>query len=153
MNDAHFHLIVNHLPIIIPIIGVILMISGFIFKAEILKRAGYLFFILAAITAFFAMSSGEEAEEIVEELQGIEHRFIEAHEENAETFATLLYILGGFALVGIWANLKNKSYSKIIAFITMAFTLVVLFYAQKTGTTGGEIRHSEIRTEASLESK
>ncbi|MFQ3214529.1 MAG: hypothetical protein ACI9C9_002068, partial [Marivirga sp.] len=26
---------------------------------------------------------------------------------------------------------------------------VVLFFAQQTGTTGGEIRHTEIRTESS----
>jgi hypothetical protein len=99
------------------------------------------------------MSTGEEAEEIVEELAGIEHRFIEAHEEAAEVFAILLYILGGISIVGIWSNLKSKSISKVIGLITIAFTMVILFYAQKTGTTGGEIRHLEIRGESSLEKK
>jgi hypothetical protein len=34
MNGAHWHLVVNHLPIIFPIVGVIVMITGLISKSE-----------------------------------------------------------------------------------------------------------------------
>jgi hypothetical protein len=36
-----------------------------------------------------------------------------------------------------------------VAIATIIFTVVVLFYAKQTGTTGGEIRHTEIRAESS----
>ena len=89
------------------------------------------------------MSTGEEAEEIVEKISGIDEKFIEIHEETSEVFSILLYILGGISLVSIWASCKEKSFSQITSFVTLVFTFVVLFYATQTGTTGGEIRHSE----------
>jgi len=148
MNEAHWHLVFNHLPIIIPIVGLLIMVGGFLLKSEILKRAAYCLFILGAITAIVAMSTGEGAEEVVEEIQGIDERFIEVHEETAEIFATLLYILGGISLIGLWANWKKKSFSNIISLTIVAFALITLFYAKQTGTTGGEIRHTEIRVDS-----
>ncbi len=147
MNDAHLHLALNHLPIILPLVGLLIMLVGLYLKSEILKRAAYFIFIGAALTAITAFNTGEAAEEIVEEIQGIEEHFIEEHEEIAETFAILVYILGGLSLIGLWANWKEKSFSKTISMVTIAFTFVVLFYAKQTGTTGGEIRHTEIRAE------
>lgn len=147
MNGANWHLVLNHLPIIIPIIGLLIMVGGFLFKSEILKRAAYSIYILAAITAIAAFSTGEGAEEIVEEIKGIDEQLIKVHEETAETFAILLYALGGISLIGLWANWKKKSFSKLISFASIALTIIVLFYAKQSGTTGGEIRHTEIRVD------
>ncbi|MFT6966862.1 MAG: putative membrane protein [Marivirga sp.] len=149
MNEAHWHLVINHLPIIIPVIGLLIMVGGFLLKSEILKRAAYCILILGALTAIAAMSTGEEAEEVVENITGIDEQIIKVHEEAAETFAILLYILGGVSLIGLWANWKEKSFSNPVAIATIIFAVVVLFFAQQTGTTGGEIRHTEIRTESS----
>lgn len=146
MNEAHWHLVLNHLPIIIPIIGLLIMISGLVLKSEILERVAYSLFILATITSIAAFSSGEGAEDLVKKIAGIEERYIEIHEEAAEVFVSLLYILGGLSLVGLWANWKKKPFSKVVIFLTIIFSLVVLYYAKQTGTTGGEIRHTEIRT-------
>lgn len=145
MNGAHWHLLFNHLPIIIPIVALLVMFGGLLLKSDILKRAAYGIFILAALTAIAATLTGEGAEDVVKAINGNDKRFIHAHEEVAEVFAILTYILGGIALVGMWANWKKKSWSKIISFITIAAAFIVLFYAQQTGTTGGEIRHTEIR--------
>ena len=49
MNDAHLHLVVNHLPIIIPIAGLAVLASGFILKSEVVKRVAYFLFVIAAI--------------------------------------------------------------------------------------------------------
>lgn len=145
MNEAHWHLVLNHLPIIIPVVGLFIMVGGFLLKSEILKRAAYSIFILGALAAIAAFATGEGAEEIVEEIQGIDEQFIKVHEEAAEIFAILLYVLGGISLIGLWANWKKKSYASIISFLATGFTVVVLVYAKQTGTTGGEIRHTEIR--------
>ena len=58
----------------------------------------------------------------------------------------LSYILGGISLLGLWASFKQKTFSSIIAIATLVFAFVVLFFAKLTGTTGGEIRHTEIRS-------
>ncbi|MEO9257947.1 MAG: hypothetical protein ABI207_06170 [Crocinitomicaceae bacterium] len=151
MNGAHIHLLVNHMPIILPIVGVIILVTGLISKSEAVKRTAFMIFILGAISAIFAMNSGEGAEDIAEKLSGVTKKFIHTHEESAETFAILLYILGGLSLLGLWASFKQKSFSKIIIIITLVFAFVVLYFAKQTGTTGGEIRHTEIRNENAIQ--
>lgn len=150
MNAAHWHLALNHLPIIIPIVGLLIMVGGIILKSDILKRTAYCIFILGALTAIAAFSTGEEAEEVVERINGIDEAFIEAHEETAEVFSIILYVLGGISLIGLWANWKGESLSNRIVFVTLSLALVGLFYAKQTGTTGGEIRHTEIRTDGTV---
>lgn len=145
MNGAHWHLVVNHLPLIFPIAGVIVMITGLIFKSEAVKRTAFIVFILGALAVIAAMSTGEEAEEIVEKISSVTENDIETHEETAKTFALLSFILGGISLLGLWASIKQKTFSSIISITTLVFVFVVLFFAKQTGTTGGEIRHTEIR--------
>lgn len=145
MNDAHLHLVLNHLPIIIPVIGLLVLLGGLIVKSEVVKRTAYSIFILAAIVTIPAFATGEGAEEVIEELSGIDENLIKAHEEIADIFAIFCYLLGGISVVGIWSNFYKKSFSNIISYVTIFVCLITLYYAKQTGTTGGEIRHSEIR--------
>jgi uncharacterized membrane protein len=145
MNQANYHLVLNHLPIVFPIVGVLVMIGGLLFKSEIVKRTAYVIFVLGALATIPAFATGEGAEEVVENIQGVDEQFIKTHEEVAETFAILSYILGGISLLGLWANVKQKNFSKLLSYITLFVGFSVLFFAKQTGTTGGEIRHIEIR--------
>ncbi|MBY0246009.1 MAG: hypothetical protein K2Q03_11170 [Sphingobacteriaceae bacterium] len=147
MNGAHWHLVVNHLPIIFPIVGVIIMVTGLISKSEIVKRVAFMIFILGALAAMIAMTTGEGAEDVAKKISGVTENFIESHEETAETFAILSYTLGGISLLGLWASFNQKKYSLIISVGALFFSFAVLFFAKQTGTTGGEIRHTEIRNE------
>lgn len=145
MNDAHFHLVVNHFPIILPIIGTLIVIIGLVAKSEAVKRTGFLMFILGAISSVIAMSSGEGAEEIVENMGNIDAYFVHEHEEVAEKFALISYILGAIALFGLWASFTKKKFTNIVALVSLAVAGVNMYFGRETGTTGGEIRHTEIR--------
>lgn len=145
MNDAHIHLIFNHLPIIIPMVGLLVLFANIFVRSEIVQRVAYLILILGALATIPAFFTGEGAEEVVEDMAGITKDIIHEHEETAETFAILSYILGASSLVGLWANLKRKSFSVWLGYLIFAFGFIVLVFAQQTGATGGEIRHSEIR--------
>jgi uncharacterized membrane protein len=153
MNDAHLHLVLNHLPIIIPVIGLLIMIGGLVFSSEIVKRTAYLVFVLAAIVAVPAFATGEGAEEVVEKLAGIDENLIKTHEEIAEKFAILCYTLGGVSLLGFWANFYKKSFSNITTYLTILICVITLYFAKQTGTSGGEIRHSEIRENVVIDLK
>jgi uncharacterized membrane protein len=145
MNGAHWHLVVNHLPIIFPLVGVIVLVTGLISKSEAVKRTAFMIFIFGALASIAAMTTGEGAEEVVEKINGVTENYIKSHEERAETFALLSYILGGISLFGLWASFKQKTFSNIVAIATLVFAFVVLYFGKQTGTTGGEIRHTEIR--------
>lgn len=145
MNPAHLHLIFNHFPIIIPIIGFLVILVGFAIRSELLKRTALGLFILGALFTLPAFGTGEDAEELIENLPGIEEKYIESHEEAAEIFAYLSYGLGVFSLIGFWANWKQKPLANSISVAVLLLAVVVLFFAKEAGTTGGEIRHPEIR--------
>lgn len=153
MNDAHLHLVLNHLPIILPVIGLLIMIGGLVFNAEIVKRTAFLVFILGAIVAIPAFVTGQGAEEVIEELSGIDENLIKTHEEIAEKFAILCYVLGAISLLGLWANFYKKPYAAIATYLTIVICVITLYFAKQTGTTGGEIRHSEIRENVVIDSK
>lgn len=145
MNGAHWHLVLNHLPIIFPIVGVIILITGLISKSEAVKRMAFMIFILGAFTAMAAIITGEDAEEVVEKISGVSESYIEIHEETSEIFAILSYILGGISFLGLWVSFKQKTSASIISIGVLVIAFAVLFFAKQTGTTGGEIRHPEIR--------
>lgn len=145
MNDAHLHLVVNHFPIILPIVGTIILLVGLFARSNAVKRTGYFLFIAAAFFAIAAMATGEGAEEVAENLPGVTENYIEKHEEVAEIFSLLIYILGGFSILGLWASFTRRSFATVFSYFILVFAMVTLYFAQKTGTTGGEIRHTEIR--------
>lgn len=144
MNKAHFHLLLNHVPIIFPIIGLVILLLGFFYKSDVIKRTSFFVLILGAIITIPAFISGEGAEEIVENII-YDHKLIHEHEEMGEKFAILSYLLGIISLVALWLNWKQKASKEKIAILCIIVCMITIFLGQKTGTTGGEIRHNEIR--------
>jgi uncharacterized membrane protein len=145
MNQAHLHLLVNHLPIIFPIVGVLVLIAGFVLKSAILKRTAFGIFMVGAITAFAAAATGEGAEHVLKQHHLAEMKVIHIHEELADTFAIISYLLGALSLVALWANWKQKSFAGILAIITLLVSGVAIVYGSNTGVSGGKVRHTEIR--------
>ena len=145
MNDAHLHMVVNHFPIIGTILGLGILITGIILKNSTVKNTAYVLFIVAALFALFSMATGEGAEEMVEDMPSIGHEIIHEHEEMAEKLAIVLYALGVISLIGLFMNYKNKANAKFVSYLAVVVAVIGVFFAQQTGTTGGEIRHTEIR--------
>lgn len=149
MNDAHLHLVVNHFPIIGTILGLGVVIIGIIFKNKSVINTAYGLFIIAALFAVASMTTGEGAEELVEDVPNIGKRIIHEHEEVAEKLAFILYALGTVSLVGLYLNLTSNTKSRIVTYLVIVLAAIGVFFTQKTGTTGGEIRHTEIRSSTS----
>jgi uncharacterized membrane protein len=145
MNDAHLHLLVNHFPIIVPILGIGILIAGMVLKNNSLKNTAYILFIVSAIFAISSMVTGDGAEEIVEKLPEVTKGVIHEHEEMAEKLAITLYALGILSIFGLYLTVKNKEKANWVAYAVLLVAAVGLFLGQQTGATGGEIRHTEIR--------
>jgi uncharacterized membrane protein len=138
-------MVVNHFPIIGTILALGVLVTGMILKNNSVKNTAYVLFIVAAIFAAFSMGTGEGAEELVEDMPTIGKKIIHEHEELAEKFALVLYLLGGISLLGIILNIKNHSKAKFISFVAVIIAIVGVYLATLVGTSGGEIRHTEIR--------
>lgn len=145
MNDAHLHILVNHFPIIGSILGLGILITGMILKNNTIKNTAYVLFVVGAIFAFFSMATGDGAEKLVEDMPTVGRKIIHDHEEIAEKLAIVLYLLGIVSLTGLYFNYKNNPNAKLISYLAMVVAFVGVFLATETGTSGGEIRHTEIR--------
>ena len=150
MNDAHLHMVVNHFPIIGTILGLGILIGGLIFKNNSIKNTAYCLFIVAALFSFASMNTGEGAEEIAEKLPDVTDQIIHEHEEAAEKLALVLYFLGAISIVGLYLNVKKNAKANLVSFLALTVAAVGVFLAQQTGTTGGEIRHTEIRANGTV---
>jgi uncharacterized membrane protein len=145
MNDAHLHMIVNHFPIIGTFFGIGILIAGIFLKNDSVKNTAYILFVIASIFGALSMATGEGAEEIVEDFPNIGKAIIHEHEELAEKFILVLYATGVFALISLGATVKKFRMAKIFSFITLILALISGVLSIKVGTSGGEIRHTEIR--------
>lgn len=148
MNGAHYHLLVNHLPILGTLFGLSIVVIGFILRNVSVKRTGLGLLVFATIAVFPAHITGEGAEEVVEHIEGVDRHFVHEHEEAADTFMGILIALGIVALVTLIVDVLKKRYTPVLYILTIIFSLITMLFAQKTGTTGGEIRHTEIRGKA-----
>jgi uncharacterized membrane protein len=144
MNDAHLHMVVNHFPIIGIIFGLGILIGGMVFKNKALQNTAYILFIICMVFGKVSMFTGEKAEDIVENI-GISHDLIHEHEELAEGFMKVAYGMGILAIISLIANVKNHPKAKLFAFLTLILAIVAAIMSKDVGTSGGEIRHTEIR--------
>lgn len=147
MNEAHFHLVVNHLPIVGILIGLLVLVTGFILKKPEVKVTALGIFVFSALASVAAFYSGEGAEEIVENIPGISETLINQHEEAAELFFTVVLILGGISLITMFLEIKKNRFAKFGFILVILFALAAGVLAKNVGTTGGEIRHTEIRND------
>ena len=145
MNDAHWHLVLNHFPIIGTIFALGILIVGVLLKNNSVKNTAYFLFIFTAIFALISMQTGEGAEEMVEDFPGIGKAIIHEHEELAEKLAIALYLLGGISVLGLILNIKNHAKAKFISIVAVVIAAPTVYLATLVGASGGEIRHTEIR--------
>lgn len=147
MNGAHFHLIVNHLPIVGVIIGTLVIITGFLLKKVQVKQTALGINVFSAITAIAVFLTGEGAEEVVEDMSGISETLIHIHEEYAETFLILAIILGVLSILTFWLSIKNHKLTNYGFLLTLILSIGLIVVGKLAGTSGGEIRHPEIRVD------
>ncbi len=148
MNDAHLHLLVNHFPIVGTILGLGVLMAGMISKKDAVKNTANYLFIVGALFALASIATGDGAAELVEDMPNVGHKIIHEHEEMAENFAVVMYILGLCSLLGIYFNHKNHVKAKLVTSITLIIAVVAVVFSTLVGTSGGEIRHTEIRTDS-----
>ena len=150
MNEAHLHLLVNHLPVIGTLFSIALLAWALIRRSPELTRVALGFFVLAAITGLVAYLTGEPAEHLVEEMAGISEPALEEHEETALLATILLGAYGVFALGALVYFRGRRALSRGFATIALLLSLVPMGMMAYTAYLGGEVRHPEIRPGANL---
>lgn len=145
MNDAHLHLLFNHLPIVSSLIGLLILTAGIFLKQGLVRKTAFAVLIFSALVTLPSFFTGEGAEEIVEELPNISHNLIHEHEEAAELALWLSEVLGILALIAFYFEHIQHKLSRMANLLTLIFSIGTFVSFARTGNTGGEIHHPEIR--------
>jgi uncharacterized membrane protein len=148
MNYAHFHLIINHLPLFAAIIGIVVLLYGHITDAVYTREAAYLVFVLAAVGGVLTFLSGEPAEETVESIAGINENLIEAHADAAVYALWAMVLLGLGAGVAFFTSRRKLEVARLLSLVVALLALMGILLVARTASTGGKIRHTETAASA-----
>ena len=143
MSDAQTHLMINHLPLLLPIIGAIILIIALVINSRVSRRIGYFIIVLSGMFTVPVFFSGEGAEHFVEEL-GRSHDLIHEHEESAEIYAYLSYLISLFSIFALYMSCKKKALERILLPMVLVGALALSYLSFETGRSGGKISHPEV---------
>ena len=145
MNDAHWHLLLNHMPILGSIFGLFLLLAAVALKSTGFYKIALAWIVFIGLIAIPTYITGQNAHEVLHPMQEVAFEAIDVHEQWA-TYA--LYAIETSALIALSALLlaifrPNKKYNVLrglVVFSLIISTGLVVY----TGSIGGTIRHIEI---------
>lgn len=143
LNPAHWHLLVNHIPITGSLIGLMVLAYGIMRKSQSVIKAGYWLFVLLAVSAIVAAQTGEGAEKLVMDAKLAGEDIIERHVQASVIAEWTLVAVGLASLASLFINrLKTLRAMPVMIFV---LALIAAGLMGWTGLLGGEILHKEIR--------
>ncbi|GAB2864536.1 hypothetical protein [Hymenobacter ruber] len=145
MNQAHLHLIVNHVPIVGSLFAAVLLGAGVPKHNLDLTKAGLVAVLAAGLLCLPAQLTGEGAAAIAQNLPRVSRALIHNHEEAAELGFWVLETAAALALFGLLLLKNNSPKSRLVALLALAATVLSFGLLARAGNLGGQIRHTEIR--------
>lgn len=142
-NAPHWHIAINHLPVVGYLIALGIAVCGLFIRDRMLNLVAWMVTIVSSLFAVIAYLSGEPAEHALEDADFISHAYLSAHERWGEwTF----YAAIGVGLLAIAGWLKNRGIPEGCRKCMAALTVLLLAanaMGTITATLGGGIRHTE----------
>lgn len=147
MDLAHLHLLLNHFPVIGTIIGGGLFVLSLIMRSDDLKRASLAVLLGIALLTIPTYISGNGAQDAIKALPGVSKTLTETHEGAAFVALGFMEFLGAFAWLGLWQYRRLGRVPNWNLGVILVLTVLSLGLMTRASNLGGEIRHTEIRTE------
>ena len=144
MDFSHFHLLLNHFPIIGAIVGVGLLLLSFCENGQDLRRSSLVVFVVAALLTIPAFITGFGAQVELLEDAAVSNDLIQRHLGSAELTVWFMMVTGALAAVGLWQPSRQMRPARWHTWGVLLVSLVTVVLLARTGNTGGEILHSEV---------
>jgi hypothetical protein len=146
MEPVHIHLLLNHVPVIGTLFGVLLLLGGRLRRSDDLRRAALVFFSICGLLVIPVYMTGEPAEHAVESIPTVSHETIEEHEEVAAFALTGSLLLGLGSAFGLMRYRRGRPFPRRYPDAVLVAAIVVGCLLIWTASVGGQVRHSEIRS-------
>jgi hypothetical protein len=116
--------------------------------------AGLLMAALSGWSVLLVMETGEEAYERYEDAakHGIAldrdyEKWMEAHEENAETLSVVMYVTAGVATLGLLLCVVHAGGAYVLSWLVVILSLASLAAGIVIASSGGKIRRPDFRAD------
>lgn len=148
MNAPHWHLAINHLPVV----GVflVMLLLGY----ALVRGRGELYgvslgaLVLLALVTVPVFFTGRSADEALMEIPDVDDKLIHLHEAAANIAFIGVGVLGVVALAVLWFGRSLPHVSRGMAAIVFVLALAETALMGRAANLGGNIRHPEIRAMA-----
>jgi uncharacterized membrane protein len=142
---VHLHLLLNHLPIIITALALVLVAIAAWRRDDYLARIALAFLVGGALSALPTYLTGSGAEHAVINLPDVSREMIEQHEDIALIAALVVGALGVLSAWALWRYRRPAIVPPMIVRTLLAGAIIGASLMAYTGLLGGQIRHSEVR--------
>lgn len=146
MNGAQIHLLLNHFPLSALIFALPILAFGKFKNNNTAIQIGFGLLVAGGLAVIGTYLSGEEAEDVIENLPGFAKNIVEEHEAAAKFGLIWTLVCAALAAFGLFMmNVKNRlpKWLLVAVLVLNLFTLTVL---ARTNHLGGQVTHSEIRS-------
>lgn len=144
MDAPHAHLILNHVPVLGAVFGLVVLGYGTVRPSREVIRTGLWTLVVVGAVSVAVYLTGEPAEELVEGLPAFSHAVLERHEAAALWATVGAGLVGAAALFGLVRS-RTRELSRGYAATVLALTLVLTGVMGWTANLGGQVMHAEIR--------
>lgn len=147
INGAHWHLLVNHIPIIGGLLATLILGYGLFRRNMSVVQLSFGLFVLMSIATAITNQTGESAEHYLKSINALDEKIFNEHEEAADWANIGMYLTGGLSLLAlVWKRAKQLAWLPALIFLT---SLVTFGLMANVGRLGGLIMHQELRNEQS----
>jgi glucan phosphoethanolaminetransferase (alkaline phosphatase superfamily) len=144
MDQAHLHLLTNHVSLFALAFGALILLLGFLRKSEDLKFGAAILFIIGAIMFFPAKETGAEAARIVKKIATVDKAAIKEHAQASKWIMPFSTALGVLSILALVLSRKKKVMPKWASILMLLLSLFTFSILARTAYLGGFIRHTEI---------
>ncbi|GAB4041629.1 hypothetical protein [Spirosoma jeollabukense] len=146
LNGAHWHLLVNHFPIVGSLLATIILGYGLVGRHEAIIQLSFGLFILMGIATLVTNQTGEGAEHYLKSIHALDRPRLRVHEEAADVANIGMYLIAVLSLLMLsWQRVKQWRFLPTLIFI---ISLITCGLMANVGRLGGLIMHTELRDES-----
>jgi hypothetical protein len=147
MTPAHLHLMLNHIPILGPMLVLGLLAWGMGRRDWSFSRLALILAVFIGIVSIPVYISGEPAEHALEDIRPLPESIVEAHEDAAVWAFVGLEALALFAAAVLWKGRNGQVPSRALLMAFTVVTIVATAVTVRTAYLGGQITHAELAPE------
>ena len=143
ITPAHWHVLLNHIPIIgLPIIAALLL-WGLVRREDAVIRVALIGAILVAAGTWVVDLTGDPANHDVRGAAWYQKSVEHEHEEAGDRTNIIAIVSGVLAAATLFLARRGRPFGRKLAFLVLAVLVVAAMAAAWTAWEGGKIRHTE----------